>query len=857
MKRGVVVVASWCAVACCGLRANEVEKKWDAKAMEVLDRLQGGARFRPPSRPTQGPLGLLFSAAGTAEFVEREVVPAARYLDALGVRESRALMLERSLADAARPVLMSFKYAYYFEDYWPSRAGSASKMPMRARAKVVKIVAMATAPFETTIFLDFDSRPCVVDFAARLAAEAGSADVALTNKYEGQELTSKHFDLEHNSACVVLRKTPATARLMEYWLEAFVKLGSSRDQPSLALALKKAQDVRHTDLSGSTFCRNKISQRVSCDASCLVVHKPQKHDASLKLVVLSHTPELALMLDALKVEPRCDVAARLRLADDYARHGITDHLWAVAEKYRVFWEAPFASGDVYEELSRRFPKAKFIGAKLTLAAATRLADVVRGCDARRLAKFAKLYDARPEPAELARAQEARLNRARRKLGDRYLQVDIDDMSMPQAWRLLCDFVEAWTPCPIDRPRPASVAPAWCPSYGSRVATHLNRSREATASPPKPQPRPSLSLEQERMLKRALPIVDPPRWTPACAPRYPRGVFYNRLPKSGSASIMAWMSAQLNATAKHRYGLPRTAIKWWTPHVAKHRWLSPADEVDFIATVRRFADAGDFVTQRHVYHTPDLARVHPRGVAFVNVVRDPVDRCVSRYNYEAFYKKRIPAVDLDDCIESKRCDFDGWTLDRERHVYRDYPVPTATASAADRAEFLRLSQNESMMLLMDECHDYTTRWFCGHSPACRDPTDPDNALALAKRNVLADYAHVGVLEDLPNTVQLFRLLLPSFFEGDPSRTPDEADFPQLHSQKTLARKDAGLRKPPGAQTKSGPLAPHNLRKLLRANRRDLDLYYFILDRHRRKVKLCLQTNGTRRGPATLGSDDALL
>jgi len=35
------------------------------------------------------------------------------------------------------------------------------------------------------------------------------------------------------------------------------------------------------------------------------------------------------------------------------------------------------------------------------------------------------------------------------------------------------------------------------------------------------------------------------------------VLYNRIPKSGSASIMSWMSGQLNATAQHRHGLEVT------------------------------------------------------------------------------------------------------------------------------------------------------------------------------------------------------------------------------------------------------------------------------------------------------------
>mmetsp|Transcript_15548 Transcript_15548/g.62593 ORF Transcript_15548/g.62593 Transcript_15548/m.62593 type:complete len:186 (-) Transcript_15548:66-623(-) len=167
----------------------------------------------------------------------------------------------------------------------------------------------------------------------------------------------------------------------------------------------------------------------------------------------------------------------------------------------------------------------------------------------------------------------------------------------------------------------------------------------------------------------------------------------------------------------------------------------------------------------------------------------------------------------------------------------------------------------MALMLDECHDYMTRWFCGHSAECRDPRDPDAALQLAKRHVLDQYVHVGVLEDLPNTVQLFRLRLPDFFAGDPAHTPDEADFPELHSAKTLAKR-SGLKKNPassrgGPKTKSAPLSAANLDRLKEANRRDIALYEFILDLHRRRVEICLvgadgsSRRGTPSWPPPLG------
>ena len=227
---------------------------------------------------------------------------------------------------------------------------------------------------------------------------------------------------------------------------------------------------------------------------------------------------------------------------------------------------------------------------------------------------------------------------------------------------------------------------------------------------------------------------------------------------------------MNETARHKFHLKQTDVTWWTPHVAKHRWLDATDLKKYLARLANYGKQSRFVTQRHVYYPEGVENTHADGVALVNLIRDPIDRCVSRYNYEAFYKKRIPAVDFDACLDGGRCDFRNWDPRTEKHRYQDFPVPKRKEGATDTEWdiFQRLSYNESMKLLADECHDYTVRWFCGHGPECRDPSRPELALQIAKRNVRERYAHVGILTDLENTAQLFRLLLPDFFEGDPGR-----------------------------------------------------------------------------------------
>ena len=89
-------------------------------------------------------------------------------------------------------------------------------------------------------------------------------------------------------------------------MRLYERTGESRDQPSLTIALRRAVEsvqLNHADLASDLFCRSKISDVVSCDAGCALVHKPQKHDLSFKTFALSASKaggeRVAMMLDAL------------------------------------------------------------------------------------------------------------------------------------------------------------------------------------------------------------------------------------------------------------------------------------------------------------------------------------------------------------------------------------------------------------------------------------------------------------------------------------------------------------------------------------------------------------------------------
>ena len=98
----------------------------------------------------------------------------------------------------------------------------------------------------------------------------------------------------------------------------------------------------------------------------------------------------------------------------------------------------------------------------------------------------------------------------------------------------------------------------------------------------------------RETRRRYAASNVPTWHAECAPRRPRGVLYNRIPKSGSASIMSWMSGQLNLTAYHRFGKNVTDVTWWSPHIPKHRWLAEDDLANYVASLSEHRrPSGDF------------------------------------------------------------------------------------------------------------------------------------------------------------------------------------------------------------------------------------------------------------------------
>ena len=116
--------------------------------------------------------------------------------------------------------------------------------------KAIKVHAMASSPFNVTIMMDFDSRPCRANFVDAMIQQLNGSDIAMTNKYEPMHRATgdPHLLGQHNSAVMVLNMESVRTRiLLSLYIQAFhsVKGWNGMDQPSLMVALRAVSAPNH------------------------------------------------------------------------------------------------------------------------------------------------------------------------------------------------------------------------------------------------------------------------------------------------------------------------------------------------------------------------------------------------------------------------------------------------------------------------------------------------------------------------------------------------------------------------------------------------------------------------------------
>lgn len=250
----------------------------------------------------------------------------------------------------------------------------------------------------------------------------------------------------------------------------------------------------------------------------------------------------------------------------------------------------------------------------------------------------------------------------------------------------------------------------------------------------------------------------------CQPVDPKVLFFVRIPKCASTSFVE-------------------QLRVWSKRGQFELFFHPSGAYDWdISTIRKVASqvsakkSNRFVYARHFYYT-DFRMYGVEDYSYLTIIRDPVSRFVSSFLYYHYSSKaHIQAI-----------------LNPEH-------------------------KNETLLECIEHqhegcAHNWLTKYFCGHDRFCK--LGNEQALRIAKENLLKDFAAVGVLEEMELSMTLFRTLLPGYFDvGDGNILPLTNKNEQ--SMQLSSREEEAVRS---------------------ANEADLKLYNFVRTLLHKTTKAC--------------------
>lgn len=204
------------------------------------------------------------------------------------------------------------------------------------------------------------------------------------------------------------------------------------------------------------------------------------------------------------------------------------------------------------------------------------------------------------------------------------------------------------------------------------------------------------------------------------------LLFNGIPAAGSellSLLLKWLQASNGFRLLHLPGLP--------PRIPASRLAVTTQEelvVQVTETLRR--EALPVAFHGHVFFT-NFTTFDRQSPSYVNLLRDPVDRAISRFHARPSTKLRQNAG-------------------------------STTMSTADDKALEHCVVNDAS----DDCgflDDLSIPYFCGQDSRCGDSNDPW-ALRQAKANIEKYFPVVGVLEELNATLAVLESKLPLFFTG---------------------------------------------------------------------------------------------
>lgn len=198
------------------------------------------------------------------------------------------------------------------------------------------------------------------------------------------------------------------------------------------------------------------------------------------------------------------------------------------------------------------------------------------------------------------------------------------------------------------------------------------------------------------------------------------VIYNRVPKTGSTSLM---NVLYELYDRNRFRVVQV-------HVTQYKHiLTLADQVHLAENISSWSSTPTFYHGHFAYFDPRRVGVDVIPI-FINLVRKPLDRLVSHYYFLRYgddvlvnkvRAKEGDTTTFDECVEAGQPDCD------PKKLWIQIP------------------------------------FFCGTAPQCWDPGS-EWAIAQAKHNLVSKYMIVGVTEELDSFVEVLEELIPRFFSG---------------------------------------------------------------------------------------------
>ncbi|XP_059473937.1 heparan sulfate 2-O-sulfotransferase 1-like [Neocloeon triangulifer] len=218
------------------------------------------------------------------------------------------------------------------------------------------------------------------------------------------------------------------------------------------------------------------------------------------------------------------------------------------------------------------------------------------------------------------------------------------------------------------------------------------------------------------------------------------LFFNRVPKSGSEMFVLLMTWLQGKNGFRHYRLPGG-------RAGNDRRLSSLRQEEVVETVNDIRRDSALPTSfdRHMYFT-NFTAFGRQNPIYINLIRDPVDKMMSRFYY-ADLKKRKEAQQFEDCV----------------------------GSGAPDCNFVA-----------GHLYDLTIPYFCGHESFCSEINNWQ-ALERAKANVEKYFKVVGVLENLNETLAVLETSLPRYFRGVQELYFNELLKPHYNKNKNNPRK----------------------------------------------------------------------